>query len=61
MAENITARTPGLETTLLPAAEKHDQLARLLSAWRMSRNPLSSLDVHFGLLEEDLGALRRRR
>ena len=58
MAENITARTPGLETTLLPAAEKHDQLARLLKRLAHEiRNPLSSLDVHFQLLEEDLGAL----
>jgi signal transduction histidine kinase len=58
MAETITARTPGLETTLLPAAEKHDQLARLLKRLAHEiRNPLSSLDVHFQLLEEDLGAL----
>jgi signal transduction histidine kinase len=58
MAETNTTRTPGLETTLLPAAEKHDQLARLLKRLAHEiRNPLSSLDVHFQLLEEDLGAL----
>jgi signal transduction histidine kinase len=58
MAENITARTPGPDAALLPATEKHDQLARLLKRLAHEiRNPLSSLDVHFQLLEEDLGAL----
>jgi two-component system sensor histidine kinase HydH len=58
MAENSIARSPGQEVTLLPAMEKRDQLARLLKRLAHEiRNPLSSLDVHFQLLEEDLSAL----
>lgn len=38
------------------AAEKRDLLARLLARLAHEiRNPLSSLDIHFQLLEEDLG------
>ena len=40
------------------AAEKRDLLARLLGRLAHEiRNPLSSLDIHVQLLEEDLGAL----
>jgi signal transduction histidine kinase len=39
------------------AVEKRDLLARLLARLAHEiRNPLSSLDIHFQLLEEDLGA-----
>ena len=42
----------------LAAAEKRDLLARLLARLAHEiRNPLSSLDIHVQLLEEDLGAL----
>ena len=42
----------------LAAAEKRDLLARLLGRLAHEvRNPLSSLDIHFQLLEEDLGKL----
>ena len=42
----------------LPATEKRDLLARLLKRLAHEiRNPLSSLDVHFQLLEEDLSGL----
>ena len=42
----------------MPAPEKRDLLARLLKRLAHEiRNPLSSLDVQFQLLEEDLGAL----
>ena len=52
------AKTPEAETAQLPATEKRDLLARLLGRLAHEiRNPLSSLDVHFQLLEEDLGAL----
>jgi len=58
MSENMTARNPGPDATLLPATANRDQLARLLKRLAHEiRNPLSSLDVHFQLLEEDLSAL----
>ncbi len=58
MAENNTVKIPGPDATLLPAMEKRDQLARLLKRLAHEiRNPLSSLDVHFQLLEEDLSVL----
>ena len=42
----------------MPVAEKRDLLARLLGRLAHEiRNPLSSLDIHVQLLEEDLGAL----
>ncbi len=48
----------GQEAAQLPATEKRDLLARLLKRLAHEiRNPLSSLDVHFQLLEEDLSAL----
>ncbi len=42
----------------MAAAEKRDLLSRLLARLAHEiRNPLSSLDIHVQLLEEDLGAL----
>jgi len=42
------------EAAHLPATEKRDLLARLLRRLAHEiRNPLSSLDVHFPLLEEE--------
>jgi two-component system sensor histidine kinase HydH len=56
--EHILAKALGQDVTLLPATEKRDLLARLLKRLAHEiRNPLSSLDVHFQLLEEDLSAL----
>lgn len=56
--ENALANALGPEATQLAATEKHDLLARLLKRLAHEiRNPLSSLDVHFQLLEEDLSAL----
>jgi two-component system sensor histidine kinase HydH len=58
MTENILARALGQDATQLPATEKRNLLARLLKRLAHEiRNPLSSLDIHFQLLEEDLGAL----
>jgi signal transduction histidine kinase len=51
-------KTPDQDLSQLPAAEKQDLLARLLRRLAHEiRNPLSSLDVHFQLLEEDLSKL----
>jgi two-component system sensor histidine kinase HydH len=48
----------GQEATPLAAAEKRHLLERLLARVAHEiRNPLSSLDIHVQLLEEDLGAL----
>ncbi len=56
--ENILAKAIGQEATQLPATEKRDLLARLLKRLAHEiRNPLSSLGVHFQLLEEDLNTL----
>jgi len=56
--ENILAKALDQEATQLPATEKRDLLARLLKRLAHEiRNPLSSLGVHFQLLEEDLNAL----
>ena len=56
--ENDLARALGQDATQLPATEKRDLLARLLKRLAHEiRNPLSSLGVHFQLLEEDLSAL----
>ncbi len=56
--ENDLATALGQDVTRLPAAEKRVLLARLLQRLAHEiRNPLSSLGVHFQLLEEDLSAL----
>jgi two-component system sensor histidine kinase HydH len=56
--ENVLASAIGPDEAQLPATEKRDLLARLLKRLAHEiRNPLSSLDVQFQLLEEDLGAL----
>ena len=48
----------GQDATQLPATEKRDLLARLLKRLAHEiRNPLSSVGVHFQLLEEDLSGL----
>ncbi len=53
--ESATLKPSGGETA---AAEKRDLLARLLGRLAHEiRNPLSSLDVHFQLMEEDLGGV----
>ncbi len=52
------AKALGQEATPSAAAEKRDLLERLLARLAHEiRNPLSSLDIHVQLLEEDLGAL----
>jgi two-component system sensor histidine kinase HydH len=56
--ENILAKVIGQGESQLAAGEKHDLLARLLGRLAHEiRNPLSSLDIHVQLLEEDLAAL----
>ena len=56
--EDVLAKAIGQDMTQLPATEKRDLLARLLKRLAHEiRNPLSSLGVHFQLLEEDLDAL----
>ncbi len=56
--ETILAKALGEDPTQLAVAEKRDLLGRLLGRLAHEiRNPLSSLDVHVQLLEEDLGAL----
>jgi two-component system sensor histidine kinase HydH len=56
--DHILANALGQDATQLAAAEKRDLLARLLKRLAHEiRNPLSSLDIHVQLLEEDLGAL----
>jgi signal transduction histidine kinase len=56
--EDILAKALGQDASQLAAAEKRDLLARLLGRLAHEvRNPLSSLDVHVQLLEEDLAAL----
>lgn len=56
--ESILAKALGQDASQLAAAEKRDLLGRLLARLAHEiRNPLSSLDVHVQLLEEDLGAL----
>jgi signal transduction histidine kinase len=56
--ESILAKALGQDTASTPAAEKRDLLARLLGRLAHEiRNPLSSLDIHVQLMEEDLGAL----
>jgi two-component system sensor histidine kinase HydH len=57
--ENILAKALGQDPGQLAATEKRDLLARLLGRLAHEiRNPLSSLDIHVQLLEEDLRTLR---
>lgn len=56
--ESILAKALGPEPGQLAVAEKRDLLERLLARLAHEiRNPLSSLDIHVQLLEEDLGNL----
>jgi signal transduction histidine kinase len=56
--ENILEHALGPDERPSAAVEKRDLLARLLSRVAHEiRNPLSSLDIHVQLLEEDLGTL----
>jgi signal transduction histidine kinase len=56
--ESILAKALGQDPSQLAVAEKRDLLARLLGRLAHEiRNPLSSLDIHVQLLEEDLAAL----
>jgi signal transduction histidine kinase len=56
--ESILAKALGQDAAQLAAAEKRDLLARLLGRLAHEvRNPLSSLDIHVQLLEEDLSSL----
>ena len=58
MTENILANAAGPDAAQSPTPEKSDLMARLLKRLAHEiRNPLSSLDVQFQLLEEDLSAL----
>ena len=52
------AKALGQDVSQLAATEKRDLLARLLGRLAHEiRNPLSSLDIHFQLLDEDLASL----
>jgi signal transduction histidine kinase len=56
--ESILAKALGHEPGQLAVAEKRDLLERLLARLAHEiRNPLSSLDIHVQLLEEDLSVL----
>jgi two-component system sensor histidine kinase HydH len=56
--ESILAKALGQEPGQLAVAEKRDLLERLLARLAHEiRNPLSSLDIHVQLLEEDLGGV----
>lgn len=56
--EDILAKALGQDAAQLAATEKRDLLVRLLSRLAHEvRNPLSSLDIHIQLLEEDLEAV----
>jgi two-component system sensor histidine kinase HydH len=56
--ESILAKALGQETGQLAVAEKRDLLQRLLARLAHEvRNPLSSLDIHIQLLDEDLAGL----
>lgn len=58
LVESILAKALGQETGQLAVAEKRDLLERLLARLAHEvRNPLSSLDIHVQLLDEDLSAL----
>jgi signal transduction histidine kinase len=53
--ENILAKALGQDVTQLAPDEKQQLLGRLLGRLAHEiRNPLSSLDIHVQLLEEDL-------
>jgi two-component system sensor histidine kinase HydH len=53
--ETLIAKATGQDPTSAVVAEKRDLLARLLARLAHEiRNPLSSLDIHVQLLEEDL-------
>lgn len=54
--DKIISRTMGLDVSKLDEAQKQTVLSRLLGRLAHEiRNPLSSLDIHVQLLEEDLG------
>jgi two-component system sensor histidine kinase HydH len=56
--ESILAKALGQEPGQLAVAEKRDLLERLLARLAHEiRNPLSSLDIHVQLLEEDISSL----
>ena len=56
--ENILAKALGQDVTQLATEEKQRLLSRLLGRLAHEiRNPLSSLDIHVQLLDEDLGTL----
>ena len=56
--ESILAKALGHEPGQLAVAEKRDLLERLLARLAHEiRNPLSSLDIHVQLLEEDISSL----
>jgi len=56
--ENVLAKALGQDESQLVAVEKHGLLGRLLGRLAHEiRNPLSSLDIHVQLLEEDLAKL----
>ncbi len=56
--ESILAKALGQDSGQLAVAEKRDLLERLMARLAHEiRNPLSSLDIHVQLLEEDLGGL----
>jgi signal transduction histidine kinase len=58
LVESILAKALGQDPGQVAVAEKRDLLERLLARLAHEiRNPLSSLDVHVQLLEEDLGGL----
>jgi two-component system sensor histidine kinase HydH len=58
MNDSMFARPAGQDAATAPPPENRDLVARLLKRLAHEiRNPLSSLDVQFQLLEEDLGAL----
>src|SRR6476661_7828168 len=56
--ETISSKPAGVELAPSIVAEKRDLLERLLARLAHEiRNPLSSLDIHVQLLEEDLSGL----
>jgi two-component system sensor histidine kinase HydH len=56
--DNILAKALGQDESQSAGVEKHGLLGRLLGRLAHEiRNPLSSLDIHVQLLEEDLAAL----
>ena len=58
MTDNLLTKALDQDEAQLPTTEKQDLLARLLKRLAHEiRNPLSSLGVHFQLLEEDLNTL----